>query len=95
VFSLRFATGLSTAFVRALQAVVRTAFAQRRKTLRNAPGHFLPGGSADWLAMLAAAGIDPSARAETVPPDGYRRLAEALLARRKPENSLPSGHPPE
>ncbi len=98
VFTLRFAPGLSVRFVRALQAVVRTAFAQRRKTLRNAPGHFLPGGTADWVELLSIASIDPSARAETVPPDGYRRLAEALLARnspRVPDLSLPSGHAPE
>ncbi len=95
VFSLRFAPGLSARFVRALQAVVRTAFAQRRKTLRNAPGNFLPGGSADWPELLSAAAIDPGARAETIPPEGYRRLAEALLARRHPENPLPSGRTPE
>ena len=95
VFTLRFAPGLSLLFVRALQAVVRTAFAQRRKTLRNAPGHFLPGGIADWLELLSEASIDSSARAETVTPDGYRRLAEALLARHLPEKSLPSDHAPE
>jgi 16S rRNA (adenine1518-N6/adenine1519-N6)-dimethyltransferase len=88
VFTVRFRPGLSDEFVRALQAVVRTAFAQRRKTLRNAPAGFLPGGGAEWLDLLAEASIDPGARAETVPPEGYRRLAEALAARPGPENSV-------
>ncbi|HEY5995840.1 MAG TPA: 16S rRNA (adenine(1518)-N(6)/adenine(1519)-N(6))-dimethyltransferase RsmA [Candidatus Deferrimicrobiaceae bacterium] len=95
VFTLRFAPGHSDDFVRALQAVVRTAFAQRRKTLRNAPAGFLPGGTRDWLELLAEASIDPAARAETVPPDRYRRLAEALAGRKLPEISLPSGTTPE
>lgn len=95
VFTLRFLPGTSALFVRALQAVVRTAFAQRRKTLRNAPSTFLPGEAADWLHLLVEAGIDPSARAETVPPEGYRRLAEGLLARGPFEKSVESAVPSE
>jgi 16S rRNA (adenine1518-N6/adenine1519-N6)-dimethyltransferase len=95
VFTLCFVPGTTALFVRALQAVVRTAFAQRRKTLRNAPATFLPGGGADWLHLLAEAGIDPSARAETVPPEGYRRLAEGLLARGPVEISVESAVPSE
>jgi 16S rRNA (adenine1518-N6/adenine1519-N6)-dimethyltransferase len=56
---------------------VDAAFAQRRKTLRTA----LAGraGSPDAAARaLAAAGIDPSARGETVGIDGFARLAESL-----------------
>jgi 16S rRNA (adenine1518-N6/adenine1519-N6)-dimethyltransferase len=95
VFTLRFSPGNSDEFVRALQAVVRTAFAQRRKTLRNAPSTFLPGGTRDWLELLAEASIDPAARAETIAPERYRRLAEALVGRGLPEYSLPSGPTPE
>lgn len=49
--------------------VVRAAFGQRRKTLRNALS-----GVAD-AATIAAAGIDPGDRAERVPVEGYVRLA--------------------
>jgi 16S rRNA (adenine1518-N6/adenine1519-N6)-dimethyltransferase len=50
-------------------ALVGQAFSQRRKTLRNALKGYL---SAD---EIAAAGIDPMARAETVDIAGYTRLS--------------------
>lgn len=95
VFTLRFRPGIPAGFVRALQAVVRTAFAQRRKTLRNAPATFLRGGGPEWLSLLAEASIDPGARAETIEPERFRRLAEALLARGFPENSVAPGRSSE
>lgn len=52
--------------------VVREAFAQRRKTLRNALS-----GSATPEAMQAV-GIDPSLRAEAVPVEGFIALANSL-----------------
>lgn len=55
-----------------LAAVVSRAFMQRRKTLRNA----LRGLATE--EVIEAAGIDPSARAETIDLDGYLRLAEAV-----------------
>ncbi len=64
--------------VAALRTVVRAAFAHRRKTLRNAPVPFLPGGTAQWCEMLLAAGIDPAGRAEEVPPAAYLALARAF-----------------
>ena len=56
----------------AIEAVVRAAFGQRRKTLSNA----LRG----WLdaEAIRAAGIDPRARAESVPPQGFVALARKL-----------------
>ncbi|NJD61454.1 MAG: ribosomal RNA small subunit methyltransferase A, partial [Deltaproteobacteria bacterium] len=69
VVTVRFRSGISDETFHRLQAVVRAAFAQRRKTLRNAPVPFLPGGTQTWCGLLAEAGIDPSSRAETVPPD--------------------------
>ncbi|HZW35358.1 MAG TPA: 16S rRNA (adenine(1518)-N(6)/adenine(1519)-N(6))-dimethyltransferase RsmA [Candidatus Deferrimicrobiaceae bacterium] len=75
VVSVRFRSGVSDETFLRLQAVVRAAFAQRRKTLRNAPVPFLPGGTQAWCGLLAEAGIDPSSRAETVPPDRFLRLA--------------------
>ena len=50
-------------------AVVRAAFGQRRKTLRNALS-----GVAD-AAAIEAAGLAPGDRAERVPVDGFVRLA--------------------
>jgi 16S rRNA (adenine1518-N6/adenine1519-N6)-dimethyltransferase len=62
-----------------LTALVRSGFGQKRKTLRNALGASLGRQRAEEL--LLAAGIDPGARAETVPLEGwltlYHRLARS------------------
>jgi 16S rRNA (adenine1518-N6/adenine1519-N6)-dimethyltransferase len=78
VMTVRFSGEFPDALFRALQAVVRAAFAHRRKTLRNAPVPFLPGGAAQWCELLSAAGIDPAGRAETVPPAEYLALARSV-----------------
>jgi len=52
-------------------AVVAAAFAQRRKTLRNALSQIL---TADQISALA---IDPKARPETLTPEAFNTLAEA------------------
>jgi 16S rRNA (adenine1518-N6/adenine1519-N6)-dimethyltransferase len=49
--------------------VVRRAFGQRRKTLRNALSGLVD------VDAIRAAGIDPGARAETLPPEAFARLA--------------------
>jgi 16S rRNA (adenine1518-N6/adenine1519-N6)-dimethyltransferase len=51
--------------------VVAAAFAQRRKTLRNALAGLVD------AAGFAAAGVDPQARAETLRPDEFAALARA------------------
>ncbi|HEX7324742.1 MAG TPA: 16S rRNA (adenine(1518)-N(6)/adenine(1519)-N(6))-dimethyltransferase RsmA [Rhodanobacteraceae bacterium] len=56
----------------AIDAVVRAAFGQRRKTLGNALRSVLP------VAAIAAAGIDPRARAETIAPAGFVALAQQV-----------------
>jgi 16S rRNA (adenine1518-N6/adenine1519-N6)-dimethyltransferase len=56
------------------ERVVRAAFAQRRKTLRNALGEVC---SAEQMQALD---IDPGARAETIAVSDYVRLANALGA---------------
>jgi 16S rRNA (adenine1518-N6/adenine1519-N6)-dimethyltransferase len=53
-------------------AVVAAAFAQRRKTLRNALSQML---SAE---QIRSCGIDPGARAGTLAPPAFNTLAEAL-----------------
>ena len=78
VMSVRFVGEYPEALVAALRTVVRAAFAHRRKTLRNAPVPFLPGGSAQWRELLLAAGIDPAGRAEEVPPAAYHALARTF-----------------
>jgi 16S rRNA (adenine1518-N6/adenine1519-N6)-dimethyltransferase len=54
---------------RAFAQVVAAAFSQRRKTLRNSLRGLLP------AEAIAAAGIDPGARPETVAPAGFAALA--------------------
>ncbi|MDD2857548.1 MAG: 16S rRNA (adenine(1518)-N(6)/adenine(1519)-N(6))-dimethyltransferase RsmA [Candidatus Nanopelagicales bacterium] len=58
-------------------AVVDAAFGQRRKSLRGGLGQFA--GSPDRAeSALRAAGIDPTARGETLDVAAFARLAEAL-----------------
>ena len=78
VMSIRFVGETPEVLVAALRTVVRAAFAHRRKTLRNAPVPFLPGGTAQWRELLLAAGIDPAGRAEEAPPAAYLALARAF-----------------
>jgi 16S rRNA (adenine1518-N6/adenine1519-N6)-dimethyltransferase len=59
----------------ALQRVTAAAFGQRRKMLRASLKAL--GGE----PLIAAAGLDPQARAETVDVPGFLRLADAWLAR--------------
>jgi len=58
---------------RALERVVEAAFGQRRKMLRAA----LKGLTDDPEALLAAAGLEPTQRAEQVDIAGFCRLARA------------------
>lgn len=60
------------ALTRAIDAVVRAAFGQRRKTLANALRRLL---DAD---AIRAAGIEPHARAEDVAPAGFVALARQV-----------------
>ena len=55
-------------------AVVSAAFGQRRKTLRNALSALLS------AQQIAAAGVDPGARAETLAPEQFGALALAAAA---------------
>jgi 16S rRNA (adenine1518-N6/adenine1519-N6)-dimethyltransferase len=60
------------ALIAALEKVTGAAFGQRRKMLRSSLK--VLGGE----TLCQAAGIDPSVRAETVPVDGFLRLAAAI-----------------
>ena len=62
--------------VAALQTLTQAAFGQRRKMLRSSLR--IHGGA----ELCMAAGLDPNARAETIPVAGFIRLAETWLAPR-------------
>ena len=66
----------------AVETVARAAFGQRRKTLSNAlRGRLDPAPSAETLLrVLNELGIDPRARAETLPPERFVALTRALRA---------------
>ena len=57
-----------------LEKVTEAAFGQRRKMLRQS----LKSTGVDPAALLAAAGIDPTQRAETVPVSGFVAMANRL-----------------
>jgi 16S rRNA (adenine1518-N6/adenine1519-N6)-dimethyltransferase len=60
---------------RALQRVTEAAFGQRRKMLRQS----LKSLGRDPIALLEAAAIDPTARAEEIAVEGFVDLARALV----------------
>jgi 16S rRNA (adenine1518-N6/adenine1519-N6)-dimethyltransferase len=59
---------------RMLERVTEAAFGQRRKMLRQS----LKSLGGDPAALLAAAGIEPTERAEQIPVEGFVALARAL-----------------
>ncbi len=61
---------------RALQRVTESAFGQRRKMLRQS----LKSLGVDTAALLAAADIEPTARAEEIPVAGFVKLARAFCS---------------
>jgi len=58
------------------EAMVRSVFTQRRKTLQNALRPFADGRGATAADALDAAGIDPGRRAETLQLSELARLAD-------------------
>nr|WP_246215879.1 16S rRNA (adenine(1518)-N(6)/adenine(1519)-N(6))-dimethyltransferase RsmA [Microvirga makkahensis] len=62
----------------ALESITRAAFGQRRKMLRQSLKAVTP----DPAAIIAAAGLEETARAENVPVEGYVSLANAFDAMR-------------
>ena len=56
--------------------LLSAGFRQKRKTIYNNL-KTLPAGAAGWLEALAAAGVDPSRRAETLTLEEWRKLHEA------------------
>ncbi|MGY6532010.1 16S rRNA (adenine(1518)-N(6)/adenine(1519)-N(6))-dimethyltransferase RsmA [Glycocaulis sp.] len=67
----------------ALSAVTASAFGQRRKTLRKSLAQAASQTRASAEELLAACDIDPGARAETIPPEGFMALARTWRAARR------------
>jgi 16S rRNA (adenine1518-N6/adenine1519-N6)-dimethyltransferase len=81
VISLRFRPpAVAIADEAAFQAMVRTMFMQRRKTLLNALRPYAVTRDRDAGAALAGAGIDPARRPETLQLTELARLAEFFEA---------------
>jgi 16S rRNA (adenine1518-N6/adenine1519-N6)-dimethyltransferase len=68
----------TTAGRAAVFALVDAAFAQRRKMLRSALAGWA-GSAAAAEALLVKAGVDPTARGETLPVTAFAQIAEARL----------------
>jgi 16S rRNA (adenine1518-N6/adenine1519-N6)-dimethyltransferase len=66
--------------LKALEAVTAAAFGQRRKMLRQS----LRSLGVDTATLVDTAGLDPTARAETIPVAGFVALARAYDALRAP-----------
>ncbi len=77
--ALRYDVGAETLF----SEIVASAFGQRRKMLRNTLAPYLASrvGAGAGLELMAAAGIDPTARPETVSVEAFARLAALAHAR--------------
>ncbi|HAQ35541.1 MAG: 16S rRNA (adenine(1518)-N(6)/adenine(1519)-N(6))-dimethyltransferase [Maricaulis sp.] len=63
--------------IAALEVITESAFGQRRKMLRSSLSAAAAKAGTTAEALLSEAGIEPTARAETIPPDGFFRLAAA------------------
>lgn len=61
----------------ALEVITESAFGQRRKMLRSSLSSAAAKAGTAAETLLAEAGVTPTARAETVSPAGFFRLAEA------------------
>ena len=68
---------------RALEQVAAAAFGQRRKMLRQSLRSLLP---ADPARLAAAANVDPTRRAETIPVSGFVAMARELINIRTAKN---------
>lgn len=81
VVALRFrAPAVAVGDVPAFEAMVRSMFTQRRKTLANALRPFAAARERDPAAALAAAGIDSRRRPETLQLTELARLADAFAS---------------
>jgi 16S rRNA (adenine1518-N6/adenine1519-N6)-dimethyltransferase len=76
-----------------LTAAAQAAFGQRRKMLRQSLKSFAAGLGVETGALLAAAGIEATRRAEEVDVQGFVALAEIAKRFTKPVNAAASAGP--
>ncbi len=76
--------------LRLLSAVTQAAFGQRRKMLRQSLKGFAASLRTEAGALLTAAGIDPTRRAEEVDVNGFVALARIATSFAKPVNAAAS-----
>ncbi len=76
--------------LRLLSAVTQAAFGQRRKMLRQSLKGFAASLRTEAGALLTAAGIDPTRRAEEVDVNGFVALARIAASFAKPVNAAAS-----
>tara|TARA_R110002072_G_scaffold256_1_gene1744 strand:- start:205 stop:1053 length:849 start_codon:yes stop_codon:yes gene_type:complete len=69
--------------VEALEVITESAFGQRRKMLRSSLKSAASRAGTTAEALLATAGLEPTARAETISPDGFMDLARAWRAAKR------------
>ncbi|WP_417492945.1 16S rRNA (adenine(1518)-N(6)/adenine(1519)-N(6))-dimethyltransferase RsmA [Maricaulis sp.] len=74
--------GQRFADLQALGTVTASAFGQRRKTLRRSLGQAASQTTASTEELIAEAGLEPGARAETIDIAGFQALARAWRAAR-------------
>ncbi len=79
--------------LRLLTATTQAAFGQRRKMLRQSLKGFAAGLGVEVGALLKAAGIEETRRAEEVGVQGFVALAEIAKRFTKPVNGAASGSP--
>ncbi|MEE2567188.1 16S rRNA (adenine(1518)-N(6)/adenine(1519)-N(6))-dimethyltransferase RsmA [Hyphobacterium marinum] len=68
--------------ITALETITESAFGQRRKMLRSSLKTAAAKAGTSAEALLSEAGIEPTARAETIAPEGFMELARAWRAAR-------------
>jgi 16S rRNA (adenine1518-N6/adenine1519-N6)-dimethyltransferase len=87
VLSMDFNKGPEAAVppLEALRQVVNISFQQRRKTLQNSLKGMV-GGAGGAAELLAAAGIDPQRRPETLAPEEFVKLATAISRNSSPQS---------
>lgn len=80
---------LDDARVKRISRVVDAAFAQRRKTILNSLSSTLAGApdKPELAEVLTSCGISPTCRAETLPPEAFVRLEQALTLEQAPDQA--------
>jgi 16S rRNA (adenine1518-N6/adenine1519-N6)-dimethyltransferase len=77
---------------RRFRSFVQEAFGMRRKQMRRVLRSVAALSVDDADSVLAAAGVDPEARPETLTPETFARVARAVRARQTTTGGEPQPH---